>query len=244
MTTWVIIGTTSAMGLAFARKCASEGAQLLITTRKAVDAKPLVSDLHIRGAKEITSVTLDLGKTGGSAELLERVSTIPGEINVAFFAGSMSEQSQLNADPLLAARTYTENLIGPADCLQRLALIMEERGCGTIIALSSVAGDRGRASNYSYGSAKAGWSAFLSGLRNRLHDAGVKVVTVKPGFVDTDMTWGLPGLFLVASPDAVAERLWQARLGRKDVIYVPGFWRWIMLIIRLIPEPVFKKLKL
>jgi len=107
-----------------------------------------------------------------------------------------------------------------------------------------VAGDRGRQSNYVYGAAKGALTLYLQGLRNRLQTAGVRVVCVKPGFVDTAMTFGMPGLFLVASPEHVGERIARAVEGKTDVLYVPWFWRYIMLIIRAIPEAVFKRMKL
>ncbi len=115
---------------------------------------------------------------------------------------------------------------------------------GFIIGISSVAGDRGRQSNYVYGAAKGALSLYLQGLRNRLYPSGVRVITVKPGFVDTAMTYGLPGMFLVASPQYVGERIVRALERSADVVYLPWFWRYIMLIIKLIPEPIFKRLKL
>jgi len=115
---------------------------------------------------------------------------------------------------------------------------------GFIIGISSVAGDRGRQSNYVYGAAKGALSLYLQGLRNRLHPSGVRVITIKPGFVDTAMTYGLPGMFLVASPQAVGESIASSPGKSADVVYLPWFWRYIMLIIKHIPEPIFKRLKL
>ena len=115
---------------------------------------------------------------------------------------------------------------------------------GTVVGVASVAGDRGRIGNYVYGAAKAGFATYLSGLRNRLTRAGGHVVTVKPGFVDTSMTWGLPGMFLVASPEKVAEDILKAARKKRNVIYTPFFWRFIMLIIIHIPEFIFKKMKI
>ena len=117
-------------------------------------------------------------------------------------------------------------------------------GNGFIIALSSVAGDRGRQSNYIYGSAKGGLSVFLQGLRNRLFHSGVRVITIKLGFVDTAMTFGLPNLFLVASPQEVGKKIVKAVNRGRNVVYIPWFWRLIMGIICSIPECVFKRLKL
>ncbi|MEM9714908.1 MAG: SDR family oxidoreductase [Pseudomonadota bacterium] len=244
MTTWIIIGATSAMGEAFARKAAGEGHAIILTTRKPEDAKLLADDLQIRGAAAVDTVKLDLGDLNSVPKFVADVEAIAGEVSVALFAGSMWSQDNVQNDPDLARRTYMDNLVGPAALLQALAPILEAQSSGTILALSSVAGDRGRASNYTYGSAKAGFSTFLSGLRNRLAPSEIRVITVKPGFVDTDMTWGLPGLFLVASPESVAERLWSATQKGSEVIYVPGFWWIIMTIIKSIPEPIFKKLKL
>ena len=160
--------------------------------------------------------------------------------------GRLVEQAQaeIDADPSLIDGTVTDSFTGPARFLQMLAPLMEARGGGTVVGVGSVAGDRGRIGNYVYGAAKAGFATYLSGLRNRLTRAGGHVVTVKPGFVDTSMTWGLPGLFLVATPEAVAEDLWKAVRKRRNVIYTPFFWRYIMLIIRHIPEPIFKKMKI
>jgi short-subunit dehydrogenase len=121
---------------------------------------------------------------------------------------------------------------------------LERQESGFIVGISSVAGDRGRQSNYVYGSAKSGLTAFLQGLRNRLYPSGVHVMTVKPGFVDTAMTFGLPGLFLVANPQDVGEKLAASAEKGKDEVYIPGFWRYIMAIIKSIPERLFKTLKL
>ena len=244
MSTWVIIGATSSMGEAFARKCAVEGHSVIVTARKKPDADAIATDLELRGAPEAKGFALDLGKPAQIKSLKNLVAKLGGEVSIGFFAGSMGDQNALNAAPENTAPTFIENLVGPAECLQHMANELEQRGSGTIVALSSVAGDRGRASNYLYGSAKAGWTAYLSGLRNRLAAAGVHVVTVKPGFVDTEMTWGLDGLFLVADPKDVAETLWKAAKKKKNAIYVPGIWWLIMTIIKHIPEPIFKKLKL
>ncbi|MEO0342122.1 MAG: SDR family NAD(P)-dependent oxidoreductase [Pseudomonadota bacterium] len=244
MTTWVVIGASSAMGTAFARKVAREGHSLIVTTRKLEEAKALCADLHIRGASTAEPARLDLTDHQSIAALSAQVMATSQDISVAFFAGSMRPQEEISAEPELGAQTYQDNLVGPAECLLTLAAILEQRGSGVIIALSSVAGDRGRASNYVYGSAKAGFTAFLSGLRNRLSPFGIRVVTVKAGFVDTEMTWGLPGMFLVADPIDVANALWKASARGPEVIYLPKFWWVIMTIIRTIPEPIFKKLKL
>ena len=168
----------------------------------------------------------------------------PGVLNVAVFVASMPEQADIDLDPALIDGTVTDGFTGPARLLHRLAPLMEERGAGAVVGVGSVAGDRGRLANYVYGAAKAGFHTYLAGLRNRMGRSGVHVVTVKPGFVDTAMTWGLPGLFLVAAPEAVADDILRAVEKKRNIIYTPWFWRYIMLIIMHVPEFIFKKLKI
>jgi short-subunit dehydrogenase len=156
----------------------------------------------------------------------------------------MPPQAEIDADPALIAGVAADSFTGPAQVLSRVAPLIEARGAGTIVGVASVAGDRGRVGNYVYGAAKAAFATYLSGLRNRLTRSGGHVVTVKPGFVDTAMTWGLPGMFLVAPPEAVAASILKAVRRQRNVIYTPFFWRYIMMIIRAVPEPIFKKLSI
>jgi len=244
MTTWIILGATSSMARAFARKVAAEGAGVLLAGRDMDDLAIQAADAMVRGARMAETVAFDARAPEGFQTLIDRIAREEGELNAAVFVGSMPAQSEIDADPSLIDGTVTDSFTGPARFLQMLAPLMEARGGGTVVGVGSVAGDRGRIGNYVYGAAKAGFATYLSGLRNRLTRAGGHVVTVKPGFVDTSMTWGLPGLFLVATPEAVAEDLWKAVRKRKNVIYTPFFWRYIMLIIRHIPEPIFKKMKI
>ncbi len=242
--TWIILGASSAMGRAFARRVAAEGCDLVLAARDADDLARTAKDCELRGSANVTSITFDIRKPAGFQRMLDAAATSDGMINAAVFVGSMPAQSDIEADPALAEDTIADSLSGPVRFLLALAPMMEERGGGTVIGIGSVAGDRGRIGNYTYGAAKAGFHTFLSGLRNRLNRSGGHVVTVKPGFVDTAMTWGLPGLFLVATPEVVAEDLWQAVQKRRNTIYTPWFWRYIMLIIRSIPEPIFKKMSI
>ena len=244
MTTWIILGATSSMARAFARKVAAEGAGVLLAGRDMDDLAIQAADAKVRGARMAEAVAFDARAPEGFQSLIDRLAGEEGELNAAVCVGSMPAQSEIDADPSLIDGTVTDSFTGPARFLQMLAPLMEARGGGTVVGVGSVAGDRGRIGNYVYGAAKAGFATYLSGLRNRLTRAGGHVVTVKPGFVDTSMTWGLPGLFLVATPEAVAEDLWKAVRKRKNVIYTPVFWRYIMLIIRHIPEPIFKKMKI
>ena len=198
----------------------------------------------MRGAPTAQSVMFDARKPGTFDAITVKAALQDGEINVAVFVGSMPPQDHIDDDPSLIDGVVSDSFTGPARLLQRLAPILEDRGAGNVVGIGSVAGDRGRLGNYVYGASKAGFHTYLAGLRNRLGRSGVHVVTVKPGFVDTAMTWGLDGMFLVASPEAVAADICKAVRKKRNVIYTPFFWRYIMLIIMHIPEFIFKKLKI
>lgn len=241
---WVILGASSAMARALSRELAADGAQLLLAGRDMADLERGAADCQQRGADLAEAIKFDARNPASYQSIYERVSDLNGSLNVAVFVGSMPEQSAIDTDPKLIAPTVTDSFTGPAEFLQGFVPLMEERGNGTVVGVSSVAGDRGRIGNYVYGAAKAGFATYLAGLRNRLTQAGGHVVTVKPGFVDTNMTWGLPGMFLVASPENVAQDILKAVKKRKNTIYTPFFWRYIMLIIRHIPEAIFKKMSI
>ncbi len=242
--TWIILGATSSMARAFARKAAGSGAAILLAGRDMADLTALAQDCRLRGARLAETLEFDARKPEGFGGMIARMEAEEGRLNAAVFVGSMPPQAAIDADPSLIDGTVTDSFAGPARFLHMLAPLMEQRGGGCVVGVGSVAGDRGRIGNYVYGSAKAGFHTYLSGLRNRLTRSGGHVVTVKPGFVDTSMTWGLPGMFLVATPDAVANDIWKAIGKRRNVIYTPFFWALIMLIIRHIPEFIFKKMKI
>jgi short-subunit dehydrogenase len=239
---WIILGATSSMARAFARAVSQDGARVFLAGRDMVDLKASAADCAARGAELAEAVAFDARKQDGFSSIIKRVAREDGMINVAVFVGSMPPQDAIDADPSLIDGTVMDSFTGPAAFLQAIAPEMEERGGGTVVGIGSVAGDRGRIGNYVYGAAKAGFHTYLSGLRNRLTRAGGHVVTVKPGFVDTAMTWGIEGMFLVATPDKVASDILKAVEKKKNTIYTPGFWRLIMTIIKSIPEPIFKKM--
>jgi short-subunit dehydrogenase len=242
--TWIIVGATSSMARAFSRKAAENGAHILLAGRDQADMKRSAADCMVRGAPSAQAVMFDARKPGTFDEIAVKAALQDGEINVAVFVGSMPDQADIDVDPSLVDGTVMDGFMGPARLLQRLAPILEERESGTIVGIGSVAGDRGRLSNYVYGATKAGFHTYLAGLRNRMGRSGVHVMTVKPGFVDTAMTWGLDGMFLVASPDDVAQDIWKSIAKKRNTIYTPWFWRYIMLIIMHVPEFIFKKLKI
>lgn len=242
--TWLILGATSSMARAFTRAVAERGDAVILAGRDVADMEASAADATARGAAEAAVLSFDARNAATFDALIDAMEAREGVLNAAVFVGSMPPQAAIDADPRLIAGTVTDSFTGPAEVLQRLAPALEARGSGTVIGVGSVAGDRGRLGNYVYGAAKAGFHTYLSGLRNRLTRSGGHVVTVKPGFVDTAMTWNVEGMFLVAEPARVAADILKAVDKKKNVIYTPGFWRLIMTIIRLVPEPIFKKLKI
>ncbi|MBL4806678.1 MAG: SDR family NAD(P)-dependent oxidoreductase [Rhodobacteraceae bacterium] len=242
--TWIILGATSAIARAFVRKLAEKGETLILAGRNVPELKQIANDLTLRGAAQADAVAFDARKPASFDAIIDLAISLSGVINVGVFVGSMPAQSEIDADPSLLDGVIIDSFTGPARFLQTIAPLMEEREAGTVVGVGSVAGDRGRIGNYVYGAAKAGFHTYLSGLRNRLTRSGGHVVTVKPGFVDTSMTWGIEGMFLVASPEDVANDLMKAVRKKRNVIYTPFFWRYIMLILRNIPEFLFKKMSI
>ena len=242
--TWIILGASSSMARALGRQLAERGAGLILAGRDTDDLARDAADARVRGAAFAEAMRFD-ARDGASFEpLLERAAACEGLVSAAIFVGSMPPQTEIDADPALIADVALDNFAGPARFLQQLAPLIEALGGGTVVGVGSVAGDRGRIGNYVYGAAKAGFATYLSGLRNRLTRAGGHVLTVKPGFTDTAMTWGVEGMFLVASPEKVASDILKAVEKKRNVIYTPFFWLGIMAIIRAIPEPIFKKLSI
>ena len=244
METWLIIGATSSMARAFARKVAIDGHSVVVVGRDVGELSGIKDDCLLRGAPVAEALPFDARDRSTHAAILDLMSRQEGILNAVSFVGSMPPQDAIDADPSLIEGVIADSFTGPAELLQGLAPLMEDRGSGTIVGVGSVAGDRGRIGNYVYGAAKAGFHTYLSGLRNRLTRAGGHVVTVKPGFVDTAMTYGLEGMFLVASPDDIAQGILKAVAKKRNVVYLPWFWWGIMTIIRHVPEPIFKKMSI
>ncbi|RWR44443.1 SDR family NAD(P)-dependent oxidoreductase [Sinirhodobacter ferrireducens] len=241
METWILLGATSAIARAFARRLAAEGATLFLAGRDEAELEAIAADCRLRGAAGAEVLAFDARDPAGYPALIGRLAAQEGVLNAASFVGSMPEQTAIDAEPRLIAGVIADSFTGPATFLQMLAPLLEARGTGTIVGIGSVAGDRGRLGNYVYGAAKAGFATYLSGLRNRCGRKGVHVLTVKPGPVDTSMTWGMKMPFMT-SPEAVAADIARAVKHRRNVIYSAPIWRLVMAVIRLIPEPVFKKM--
>ncbi len=242
--TWIILGATSAIARAFARTQAQSGCGLILCGRDFTDMEATAADARARGAAFVEVAAFDARQPETFAPILALTPGLSGMVNCAVFVGSMPEQGEMDADPALIEGCVTDSYTGPARFLTMLAPLMEQRGGGAIVGVGSVAGDRGRLGNYVYGSAKAGFATYLSGLRNRLARSGVHVMTVKPGPVDTAMTWGLPSMPFMTSPAGVVADILKGLKKQRNVIYTSGIWRIIMTVIRLVPEPIFKKMKI
>lgn len=240
--TALVIGATSDIGRAVARALAADGWRLQLAGRDAARLEREVQDIRVRAGGAVSAHLCDVLRSGASAALLADLDPLP---DIAVCAvGLLGDQRRGERDAGAAERVMRTNYLGPALLLGALAERFEQRGSGVLVGISSVAGDRGRGANYLYGSAKAGLTAFLSGLRNRLSTAGVHVVTVKPGYVRTRMTDGmdLPDR-LTAEPEEVARAVRTAIRRRCHVVYVRRSWRVIMLIVRAVPERAFKHLR-
>lgn len=233
----LILGATSDIGRAIARAFAAHGHTLHLAARDPVRLEAEAADLRIRTELPVIPHCFDVLSDDAGA-LLRGLSPAPRiVVCVVGTLGRPGADTPAEAD--IVMRT---NYIGPALALEAAARRLERDGGGTIVGVSSVAGERGRAGNYVYGSAKAGLTAYLSGLRARLHGGPVRVITVKPGFVATRMTAGMAlPKSLTAEPEEVADALLRAMAGTTDVVYVRPIWRLIMAAIRALPEPVFKR---
>ena len=241
----LILGATSAIAHEVARAYAREGAALALAARDPEKLAANAADLRARGAASVAEVAFDAADFDRHGPAVAEAWDALGGLDAALVAyGTLPDQDAIQDDPEAAVEAFRLNATSVISVLTHLAGRFERQGRGTIAVISSVAGDRGRPSNYVYGAAKGAVSLFTGGLRGRLEKAGVRVVTVKPGFVDTPMTAHLDKNPLFASPEAVGGRIHKAMTGRGDVVYTPVVWRPIMAAIRAVPERLFKKLSL
>lgn len=241
----LIIGATSAIAQEVSKCFAKDSAWLFLVGRNQEKLTVIAEDLRVRGAGRVESLSLDLDLLDLHGEIVPTATKALGGLDVALIAhGTLPHQKDCEKNVETTLKEFTTNCISAVSLLTHLANYFEERRGGCIAVITSVAGDRGRQSNYIYGAAKGTISIFLQGMRNRLSKVGVKVLTIKPGFVDTPMTAALPKNVLFADPSVVGTRIFKAILSGEDIVYVPWFWRWIMLVIKVIPESIFKKLQL
>ena len=241
----LVIGATSSIAVATARLWAAEGHRLYLMGRNVERLKCIAADLNIRGAESTQHAQLDVNDFTQHAALLDDAVIALGGMDVVLIAhGTLGNQKACEKDFNIALQELNTNCLSVISLLTHIANRFEAQKHGSIAVISSVAGDRGRQSNYVYGTAKGAVSIFLQGLRNRLHPSGVQVLTIKPGFVDTPMTADFKKGLLWASPEAVARSIHAGIQKSRDEIYAPWFWLGIMTAIKLVPERIFKKLKL
>ncbi|MFC5078839.1 NADP-dependent 3-hydroxy acid dehydrogenase YdfG [Vibrio thalassae] len=242
----LIIGATSGMALAVARKYAQRRNRLFLVARDGKKLTTIASDLTARGAEKVATFELDVNDLANHETMLDSVHKSIGDIDIALIAhGTLPEQKKCEGDVNLLVKEFNTNTVSTLALLTLISNKMEARQRGTIAVITSVAGDRGRASNYVYGSSKAAVSTFISGLRVRMKQSNVSVLDIRPGFVATPMTQSLDlPERLTASTDTVAKDIVKAIEYGKSIIYTPFFWRYIMLCIKTLPLFLFNKLKL
>ena len=237
----LILGATSDMAQAIAKKFAAEGWSLTLAALEPDLLEPIAGDLRVRSKMDIQALEFDALDFSSHRNFYESLETKPDAVICVF--GYMGDPLLARTDIAEVRKTIDINFTGAVSILNVVADDFEKRGHGAIAGISSVAGDRGRQSNYIYGCAKAGLTAYLAGLRNRLAKTGVHVMTVKPGFVRTKMTESLElPAALTAEPEQVADAVFQGLEKKRNTVYTLWMWRWIMLVIRHIPEFIFKKM--
>jgi decaprenylphospho-beta-D-erythro-pentofuranosid-2-ulose 2-reductase len=241
----LIIGATSAVAEATARLWAAEGNQFYLLGRNTERLTAIAADLKGRGADSAQFALLDVNEFELHTAVLDAATIALNGVDIVLIAhGTLGDQTACEQDFTAALIELNTNMMSVISLLTHLANSFEAQQHGSIVVVSSVAGDRGRQSNYVYGTAKGGLSIFLQGLRQRLHKYGVHVLTVKPGFVDTPMTAEFKKGLLWAKPEAIAQHICAGVEKRRDVVYAPWFWWGVMGVIKMIPEGTFKKLKL
>lgn len=241
----LIVGAGSAIAEQYARLEAAAGSMLMLAGRSLSRLEVIAADLRVRGAAHVATFAMDVNELDRHGALLEAAWSELGGMDVILLAhGTLPDNAACAGAPGLAVREFNTNGTSTIALMAAAACRLEAQCHGTLAVISSVAGDRGRASNYLYGAAKAAVSAYASGLRQHLHGSGVNVLTVKPGFVDTPMTRAFRKGPLWASPQAVARGIARSIERRRAVAYLPGFWWAVMRVITHIPEPVFRRLRL
>jgi decaprenylphospho-beta-D-erythro-pentofuranosid-2-ulose 2-reductase len=239
----LITGATSAIAQEAGRLFAADGATLLLVGRNADKLAAVADDLRARGADKVETEVIDLLDLARCSRLIDEAVEKLGGLDALLVAqGTLPDQAVCEGNPVQTLREFSLNAMGPMALLLRAATHFETQRSGCLAVITSIAGVRGRRSNYIYGSAKAAVSTFMEGLRGRMREAGVSVVDIRPGFVDTPMTAHLPKKALFATPASVGERVYRAMIAGDAVVYTPWFWRWIALVIQLIPRSIFAKL--
>lgn len=238
----LILGATSPIARALALRFAMEGAELYLASRDTAETERVTDDIRVRTGVEASHGTFDASDfashTGFVRSAIEELGGLDGAV-VCF--GTLGDDSVAQEDPSAALATVSQNFTGAVSLLTLIGQHLQSQGSGFVIVIGSVAGDRGRARNYVYGSAKGALALFAQGLRGRLAGSGVHVMTVKLGTVDTRITYGREGARLTVSPERAANAIFDAWKRNAEVVYVPWFWRVIMAVLKAVPEKQFKR---
>lgn len=241
-TTWMILGATSAIARAFARRAASEGCGLILAGRDATELNALATDMILRGAGHVSVLPFDASHPEAIGNLADAARAASQPVSVFLAFGMMPDENLMTVDADLCARMIDTNYTAPVLALNALLPLFEHQQGGRIVVLGSVAGDRGRKKNYLYGSSKAGLHAYVGGLAARLSAVKVPVLLVKPGVIDTAMTWGLKNPPLpLGTPEGLADACWK-KSAKGGVLYYPWFWWGVMTIIKHLPRQIFNRL--
>ena len=245
MSNILILGATSAIAKYTARLLAADEHTFYLVARNEEKLSSIKQDMLVRGAKDVHYESLDLTDVTKHDELIKRATQTMGSIDKVLIAyGTLGDQEACINDYQNTLKELQTNCLSVISLLTILANQMEQQGSGSIAVISSPSGDRGRQSNYVYGTAKGALTIFLQGLRNRLAKSKVHVLTIKPGFVDTPMTKDFKKGFLWVGPEVISKGIYKAMKKNKETVYLPFFWLYIMMVIKLIPEKIFKHLKL
>lgn len=237
----LVLGATSAIARAVIRELASNNYEFHLVARDGNRLEAIQKDLQVRYDLSVTTAMADLSETDSHPQLLVTAKECLGRLDLVFIAyGTLADQEACQRDFSLTEKELYTNFVSVASLVDLLANEMEQQGHGSLAVITSVAGDRGRKSNYVYGSAKGALTIYLQGVRNRLSSVGVHVLTIKPGFVHTPMTAHLEKGLLYASSERVARDIVRAIDKKKQILFTPWYWFWIMLAIKLIPERIFK----
>lgn len=241
----LVIGANSAIAKATCRLWATEKASFFLVARQDEELTYLAKDLKIRGAKSVHTFKMDVNEKEKHSEMLREAQKVFTQLDIAFIAhGTLCPQETCEKSTEETLKELFTNAISTILILTYLAIVFEKQKKGTIAVITSVAGERGRASNYIYGTAKGAVSIFLEGLRARLFSSSVHVLDIKPGFVDTPMTAEFKKGFLWSSSENIAKGIFKAIKKKKSTVYLPWFWKWIMIIVKCIPEKIFIKLNI
>ncbi|HYB90310.1 MAG TPA: SDR family NAD(P)-dependent oxidoreductase [Candidatus Binataceae bacterium] len=239
----LILGATSPIARSIAARFGENGAQLYLAARDLAEADRIAADVAVRTGARSVAGAFDAADFASHPDFIRRaIEALGGLDGIVVAFGTLGDEAAAQTEPGAALATLDQNFTGAVSLITLAARHLETQGSGFIIVIGSVAGDRGRARNYVYGAAKGALAIFAQGLRGRLASAGVHVMTVILGTVDTRMTWGREGALLTVPPDDAANRIYAAWRRRAEVVYVPWFWRPIMGALKLIPERFFKRL--